>query len=103
LAGRQHGTIAAWQLIRLGFTRAWIEQQVRVGWLHRIYRGVYAVGHPALTEHGKSMAAVLACGPGAHLAHWRAARHWELLQRVPPIIDVVLAGNRTGPKGVRTE
>lgn len=55
-----------------------------------------------MTEHGKSMAAVLACGPGAHLALWRAAKHWELLERVPPIIDVVLTANRTGPRNVRT-
>jgi very-short-patch-repair endonuclease len=101
LAGRQHGTIAAWQLIRLGFSRGWIEHQLRIGWLHRLYRGVYAVGHPAATERGRAMAAVLACGPGAHLGIWRAARHWDLLQRVPLAIDVVLVGHRTGPKGVR--
>jgi very-short-patch-repair endonuclease len=86
----------------MGIDRGWIGRQARLGWLHRLDRGVYAVGYPALTEHGKSMAAVLACGPGAHLAHWRAAKHWDLLQRVPPIIDVVLTGNRTGPKNVRT-
>jgi very-short-patch-repair endonuclease len=87
--------------MRIGIGRGWIEHQGKIGWLHRLYRGVYAVGNPALTDHGKSMAAVLACGPGAHLALWRAATHWDLLQRVPPVIDVVLVGNRTGPKGIR--
>jgi very-short-patch-repair endonuclease len=102
LAGRQHGLVAYWQLLRLGFGRNWIAHKVKIGWLHRVHTGVYAVGHPALTEHGKLMAAVLACGAGARLSHWRAARHWDLLERVPPIIDVVLIGNRTGPRNVRT-
>jgi len=102
LAACQHSVVAYWQLVGMGIDRGWIDRQTKLGWLHRLYRGVYAVGHPALTAHGKSMAAVLACGPGAHLGLWHAAKHWELLQRVPPIIDVVLTGNRTGPRNVRT-
>ena len=37
--------------------------------MHRIHRGVYAVGHPKLTGYGHWMAAVLACGPKAVLSH----------------------------------
>jgi hypothetical protein len=43
------------------------------GRLHRIHRGVYAVGHPGPSEHGSSMAAVLARGDGAVLSHQSAA------------------------------
>ena len=37
------------------------------GWLHPLHRGVYAVGHTALTATGRWFAAVLACGDGAVL------------------------------------
>ncbi len=37
--------------------------------MHPVHRGVYAVGRPELTRHGRWMAAVLACGPGAVLSH----------------------------------
>ena len=40
--------------------------------LHRVHRGVYAVGHPVLTGMGGS-AAVLAGGEGAVLSHASAA------------------------------
>jgi very-short-patch-repair endonuclease len=101
LAGRQHGVVAAWQLIAMAFSRGWIEHQVRRGWLHPLLRGVYSVGHKAVTAQGRAMAAVLSCGPEAVLSHWSAAMHWGLLQTNRAVIDVVLAGNRNGPKGVR--
>jgi very-short-patch-repair endonuclease len=43
--------------------------------LHRVYRGVYAVGHPWLTSEGRWMAAVLAYGPEAALSHRSSAAH----------------------------
>jgi very-short-patch-repair endonuclease len=46
--------------------------------LHRIHRGVYAVGHRALSSEGRWIAAVLACGPGAVLSHRSAAALWEI-------------------------
>ena len=56
--------------------RAAIEGRVKRGRLHRIHRGVYAVGHMALTRYGRFMAAVLACGEGAALSHFSAAVLW---------------------------
>jgi very-short-patch-repair endonuclease len=41
--------------------------------LHRIHRGVYAVGHTRLTVRARWMAAVLACGTDAALSHQDAA------------------------------
>ena len=47
LAARQHGAVARWQLRALGYGDNVITRLVRQGWLHRIHRGVYAVGHAA--------------------------------------------------------
>ena len=49
--------------------------------LHRLHRGVYAVGHTRLSYRGKLWAALLACGgPGAAvLSHRSAAALWDLI------------------------
>jgi very-short-patch-repair endonuclease len=78
LADRQHGVVAIWQLIELGLTPDTIQYRVSIGRLHRIHRGVYAVGHRNLTREGHRMAAVLAYGPQAVLSHWSAAAHWGI-------------------------
>lgn len=51
---------------------------MRRGALHVLHRGVYALGHRALREEGRWLAAVLACGPGAALSHESAARLWGM-------------------------
>jgi len=56
--------------------------------LHRIHRGVYAVGHRALSHRGRWMAAVLACGEGAVLSHHFAAALWGLLKPIDGPIHV---------------
>jgi very-short-patch-repair endonuclease len=63
------------QLAGCGLTRHGIEHRIARGRLHRVGRGIYAVGRPELTQHGRWMAAVLACGvPGrAALSHSSAA------------------------------
>jgi very-short-patch-repair endonuclease len=76
LAERQHGVLAIWQLLELGLGREAIKYRARIGRLHRIHAGVYAVGHRKLTPHGHRMAAVLAYGPDAVLSHWSAAAQW---------------------------
>jgi very-short-patch-repair endonuclease len=77
LAERQHGLVGRWQLLGI-VGRGWIEHKLRVGWLHPIYRGVYAVGHRQATRESEWMAAVLAGGPGAVLSHRAAGVHWGL-------------------------
>jgi predicted transcriptional regulator of viral defense system len=78
LAGRQHGVVSRRQLRALGLTETAIDRRVARGRLHPVHRGVYAVGHRVLGVHGRWMAAVLACGPGAALSHGSAAALWEL-------------------------
>jgi very-short-patch-repair endonuclease/predicted transcriptional regulator of viral defense system len=78
LATSQHGVVARGQLRALGFSESAIGRFVAGGRLLRLHRGVYAVGHTALTRDGRWMAAVLAAGPGAVLSHASAAALWEL-------------------------
>ena len=71
--------------------------------LHRLHRGVYAVGHRLLTAKGRWMSAVLAAGPGALLSHRQALSLWDLLGIPSGAIDVTVPGRtgRRGPKGIR--
>ena len=56
LADRQHGVVATWQLVALGLTHDDIGYRAQSGRLHRIHRGVYAVGYRKLTRQGHRMA-----------------------------------------------
>ncbi len=80
LADTQHGVVAYRQLEALGLGARAIEHRIAVGRLHRIHKGVYAVGRRTLSRHGRWMAAVLACGPDAVLSHRSAAALWGLRQ-----------------------
>jgi very-short-patch-repair endonuclease len=79
IAAKQHGVIALWQLLALGLSARAVRDRVASGRLHRIHRGVYAVGRRDVTIKGKWMAAVLACGDGALLSHESAATLHGLL------------------------
>jgi very-short-patch-repair endonuclease len=78
IAARQHGLVSTRQLHASGVGKGSIEKAHRSGRLWRIHRGVYAVGHPALSQEGKWLAAVLACGSGAALSHRSAASLWQI-------------------------
>jgi predicted transcriptional regulator of viral defense system len=80
LARRQHGVVSRAQLLELGLGEAAIEHRLARGRLHRLWRGVYAVGRPETTRKGRWMAAVLSCGPMALLSHRSAAGLWGLLR-----------------------
>src|SRR5215203_5191564 len=78
LAARQHGTVARRQLIALGLSSKEIERRIAYGRLHPVHRGVYAVGHKALSGLGRWMAPVLAAGDGAVLSHRSARALWVI-------------------------
>jgi hypothetical protein len=103
LATRQHGVVAARQLIALGLAQQTIADWVAAGRLHRVHRGVYAVGHTVLPVRGHWTAAVLAGGPGAALSHASAAAFWDLRRTAAAIIDITVPGRagRTKRPGLR--
>lgn len=74
----QHGVVARRQLLDLGLSRRAIEHRLARGQLHLVANGVYAVGRPEITRHGRRMAAVLSCGPSAMLSHGSAAALWGI-------------------------
>ena len=80
LAARQHGVVARSQLLDAGLTTDQLKGLLRRRHLHPLHRGVYAVGHTHLTQEGRWLAAVLACGSGAVLSHGPAG---QLLGIVP--------------------
>src|SRR5919198_6186904 len=62
LARRQYGVVSRRQVLALGIDRGGIERRLAAGRLHRMHRGVYAVGHTIVNGHGRWLAAVMACG-----------------------------------------
>ncbi|HEV2774922.1 MAG TPA: type IV toxin-antitoxin system AbiEi family antitoxin domain-containing protein [Solirubrobacteraceae bacterium] len=92
-AARQHGCIRSDQLAACGLARAAVVRRVRKGWLHRVHTGVYAVGCPISTLHGRFMAAVLAGGPGAFLSHWASCAIAGLVRWDGRRIDVTAPGD----------
>jgi very-short-patch-repair endonuclease len=88
IAARQHGVVTAEQLREANIDKSAVSRRVKAGRLHRLHRGVYAVGHRAPNWHARWMAAVLACGEGAVLSHSSAAALWKLLRPIDGPIHV---------------
>jgi predicted transcriptional regulator of viral defense system len=99
LAESQHGVVTAGQLQNLGFSPSAIARSSGAGRIHRVHRGVYAVGHAALSAHGRCHAAVLGCGRGAVLSHAAAAWLWGLTGNFG-VIDVTTPGNNHRREGI---
>jgi predicted transcriptional regulator of viral defense system len=89
-AASQHGVVALRQLLDEGVSASAARSRVASGKLHRVHRGVYAVGHPLLTREGRWMAAVLACGPQGVLSYRSAASLWGLRANGRSVIDVTV-------------
>jgi very-short-patch-repair endonuclease len=103
LARRQWGVVTRAQLMAHGLGTRGISDWVRTGRLHRLHRGVYAVGHDRLRLEGRWLAAVFACGPGAVLSHRDAALLWDLRQSSSAVIDVMVPSwnGRGAKQGIR--
>jgi len=93
LADRQHGVVTRADLRKLGVSDNAIDARVKSGRLWRVHRGVYAVGRPTLTFHGRLMAAALSCGTGAAVSHYAAGVLQGLLKERGPRIDVTVPGS----------
>ena len=73
-----HAVVTRRQLRRFGVGERMIDRWIAAGLLHRVHRGVYAVGRPDLTADGHRLAAVRALGSQAVLSHGSAAALWEI-------------------------
>ncbi|HEY1714958.1 MAG TPA: type IV toxin-antitoxin system AbiEi family antitoxin domain-containing protein, partial [Solirubrobacteraceae bacterium] len=78
VAALQHGLVTRGQLVALGFSAKAIEHRVRGGLLHRVHRGVFAVGHGSLSEAADHAAALLYAGDDTVISHDSAAAVWGL-------------------------
>jgi very-short-patch-repair endonuclease len=92
VARRQHGAVTFSQLLEAGLKPNAVSRRVQAGRLHRVHRGIYAVGHAGLAKEGRWVAAVLACGPGAVLSHQAAGALWAIAP-LPSRIDVTVSGD----------
>lgn len=75
-AAESHGVLSLDELFACGLDDDAITRRLRSGRLHRLFRGVYAVGHSAVSREGAWLAAVKAVGDGAVLSHQSAAMLW---------------------------
>jgi len=85
-----HGVVSRRQLVEDGLGRRGIERRVRLGWLHPMHRGVYAVGHRPLTREARWMGAVLAYGDDGGLSHACATALWDIRSYSGSYIDVTI-------------
>ena len=100
-AAAQRGLVTRGQLGALGFSAKAIEHRVATGWLHRVHRGVFAMGGPVLQPLGAETAALLYAGDNAVLSHETAAAVWGLAA-YPSFVVITLIGRRArGQPGVR--
>jgi hypothetical protein len=103
LAGEQHGVVSYRQLTLAGLTRRQIERRLQSGHLLRMHRGVYAVGHAAVSGLARYAAALLAVGPHAVLSHRSAAVMWRILvpEEGAPVDVAIAAGQARHRPGIR--
>jgi predicted transcriptional regulator of viral defense system len=95
IAARQHAVVSRRQLVAIGIDDAAIRRRVARGNLHRLYAGVYSVGHVPLTQKARWMAAVIACGQGAALSHFDAAVLWGFYNLLGRLIHVTVKWQRS--------
>lgn len=89
LAKTQAGVVHRRQLRALGIDDDRTKRWLAAGRLHRVHRGVFALGHPVLSMDGRCWAAALACGTGSLIAARSAAGLWELAPHPAGDIDLV--------------
>lgn len=102
LAAKQLGVISIGELRACGLDDDAVASRVRRGHLHRLHRGVYAVGCAGVTVDARFLAAVKACGPRAALSHASAAAYQSFMRwdawRLP---EVTVTGCARRVHGVR--
>jgi Protein of unknown function (DUF559) len=86
----------------LGLGEDAIDARLRSGRLHRLYRGVYSIGHGLVTREGRWLAATARGGQDAVLSHASAAVLWGILRdEKGERIDVSLSRSTQLPRPIR--
>jgi very-short-patch-repair endonuclease len=99
LAERQHGVVSRAQILELPVGADVIDRRLKLGRLRQLHRGVYTIGHRLLTQDGRWMAAVLACGSRAVLSHRAAAALWGM--RGGTWVEVTVPSGRPPRDGIQ--
>lgn len=90
LAEHQFGVVSLEQMRAHGISARQVERLLAYGHLHRLHRGVYAVGHRRVVDHAHLLAALLATGKSAFLSHRTAAAVWGLRVVAAKAIEVTV-------------
>jgi very-short-patch-repair endonuclease len=99
-ADRQHGHVTRPQALAAGMRPGAFNGRVDRGYLHRVHRGVYRVGHTAPLDFDREMAAVLACGTRTVVSHGSAAYVYALAPRPEGYVHVT-GPDRRSRAGIR--
>jgi hypothetical protein len=102
MASRAHGVVTRAELLGVGISAKEVRQRLGTGALIAVFRGVYRVGHTAPSVEAHYLAAVLACGEGAHLSGRAAAHLWGVLKGPAPRPEVTAPTERR-VKGLKTQ
>ncbi len=84
-----------------GLTRGVIDYLLQCGFIHRLFRGVYVVGHLALAPFARQQAALFACGEGAVISHRSAVHMWGLMPVAPTEVDITPRRHCRPKAGIR--
>src|SRR3954452_20574002 len=93
LAAGQRDLVAAWQLVRAGWTRAMVDHYVREHRWQLVFSGVYAISYSPLSREQRRMAATLTA-PRSLLSHFSAAAHYGIWRFEAGYETIVRPGNR---------
>jgi very-short-patch-repair endonuclease len=100
-AAAQYGVVTHAQLVALGLSAQGVKHRVQRGRLHRVYRGVYAVGRQELSANGRRMAGLLAVGPSAAISYSSAGDFWSFASPGREIEITVCPPRQVGRRGLR--
>ncbi len=99
LAETQDGYVKREQLRALGLDNNAIAHLIKRGFLIRVYRGVYAVGHLPQQPLDRAHAALLAVGERSALGHGSAGSYWGVFNWWREPFEVITPLHRR-PRGI---
>jgi hypothetical protein len=96
-AARHHGVVSRSEAVAAGVTRTELEHRIKIGYLIRMHRGIYRLGHEAPSALASYAAATMAGGVGCGLSGLAAAHLLGLMETRPEEIEVTCPASRDVP------